>query len=135
MSDSQNHSLLPAFVRRLTDPDIKTVLLAGCGGGFDFVHGMLLYPTLRALGKEVIVGSYSFGDPEAIGGEAPVVFEEGDALVKRVTAKSTPHPRYGPEVHICRFLDEKYPASAPHFLYAYYPQSQSLLFSFSLEFQ
>jgi hypothetical protein len=55
--------LLPAFVRRLSDPSIRTVLLCGCGGGFDFVHALALYPELRRLGKAVVLGSYSFGDP------------------------------------------------------------------------
>lgn len=54
---------LPTFLKRLADPSIKTVLLCGCGGGFDFVHSLVLYPKLRRLDKSVIVGSYSFGDP------------------------------------------------------------------------
>jgi hypothetical protein len=114
--------LLPTFLRRLADPSIRTVLLCGCGGGFDFVHGLTLYPELRRLGKAVIIGSYSFGRPEKIGGAA-AVFEDAGALVKRVTAASTPDSRYGPEVHVCSFLDERYPISAPHFVYAYYARA------------
>ena len=30
--------LVPTFLRMLADPSIKTVMLCGCGGGFDFVH-------------------------------------------------------------------------------------------------
>jgi hypothetical protein len=111
--------LLPDFLRRLSDPSIKTVLLAGCGGGFDFVHSLTLYPELRRLGKSVVVGSYSFGNPDNIGGNAETVFAEAGAVVKRVTCQSVPDPYYGPEVHVCTFLDGMYPSSAPHFVYAY----------------
>jgi hypothetical protein len=34
----------PSFVERLADPEVRNVLICGCGGGFDFVHGLTLYP-------------------------------------------------------------------------------------------
>jgi Protein of unknown function (DUF1152) len=123
MTDDTPSLLLPAFARRLSDPSIRTVLLCGCGGGFDFVHSLALYPELVRLGKAVVLGSYSFGDPRRIGGDAPVVFEEAGAVVKRVTAASVPDPYYGPEVHACSFLDGRYPGSSPHSAYAYYARA------------
>jgi hypothetical protein len=112
-------SLLPTFLKQLADPSVKTILLCGCGGGFDFVHSLTIYPALLQLGKNVIIGSYSFGDPGKIGG-ATNVFDECGVVAKRVTAASTPDGHYGPEVHVCSFLDHRYPTSAPHFVYAYY---------------
>jgi hypothetical protein len=106
--------LTPRFLARLADPSIATVLLAGCGGGFDFVHAAALYPDLVRMGKRVVWVSFSFGDPARIGGEAPVVFERDGALVKRVTAQSIPDGYYGPEVHLAGFLDERFPERAPH---------------------
>jgi len=50
--------LVPTFLRMLADPSIKTVMLCGCGGGFDFVHSLTLYPELRRLGKGVVIVSY-----------------------------------------------------------------------------
>ena len=114
--------LLPTFLRQLADPAIKTVLLCGCGGGFDFVHSLTLYPELMRLGKNVVIGSYSFGDPNKITG-AIDVFKDARAIAKRVSAASTPASHYGPEVHICSFLDLRYPSQAPHFVYAYYARS------------
>lgn len=111
--------LMPTFLRQLADPTIKTVLLCGCGGGFDFVHSLLLYAELKRWGKQVVIGSYSFGDPNKIG-NAPVVFDDTGVIARRVGAASIPHERYAPEVHVCSFLDASYPASAPHFAYAYY---------------
>ena len=114
--------LVPTFLRMLADPSIKTVMLCGCGGGFDFVHSLTLYPELRRLGKGVVIGSYSFGDPSEIA-EATDVFNEAGALARRATAASIPDGYYGPEVHVCSFLDRRYPASAPHFVYAYYARA------------
>ena len=115
--------LLPTFLRQLADPEIKTVLLCGCGGGFDFVHSLTLYPELLRLGKAVVIGSFSFGDPYKIGRAAPVVFNEAGVIAKRVTAASAAAERYGPEVHVCSFLDLCFPAASPHFAYAYYARS------------
>lgn len=89
--------MLPSFLRKLSDPAIKTVFVCGCGGGFDFVHSMTLYPELMRLKKKVIIGSYSFGMPSRIG-EAPTVYEDGKAIVKRVTATSEGPGDYAPEV-------------------------------------
>lgn len=112
--------LAPRFLERLTRPEVKTVLLAGCGGGFDFVHAMLLVPELVRLGKTLVIGSYSFGDPRVIGGDAPVVFDEDGVVVRRVTASNVPDADYGPEIHVCSFLDARFPGRAPHAAYAYY---------------
>ena len=114
--------LLPTFVARLADPSIRTVLLCGCGGGFDFVHSLTLYPELRRLGKTVVIGSYSFGNPAKISGAVPV-FEQDGATAVRVTAANVADSHYGPEVHVCSYLDAVYPASAPHFVYAYYARA------------
>jgi len=112
--------MVPTFLQRLADPAIKTVLLCGCGGGFDFVQGTVLLPELERLGKRVVIGSYSFGDPSRIA-EAPIVFTtDTGAIVRRVTARSIPPPDYGPEVHVAHYLDEVRPDAAPHFIYAYY---------------
>lgn len=111
--------LLPGFARLLADPTVRTVLLCGCGGGFDFVHGLMLLPELRRLGKRVIVGSYSFGDPDRIS-NAPTVFEVGAVRVKRVSARSVAAKSYGPEVHAAAFLDERFPEHGPHEILAYY---------------
>jgi hypothetical protein len=116
-------SLLANVAPGVLDPSVQTVLLCGCGGGFDFVHGLTLYPELVRLGKRVVIGSYSFGLAQEIGGDAPVVFDSGGALAKRVTAASVPDAHYGPEVHLCSYLDAHYPAQAPHSAYAYYARS------------
>lgn len=42
--------------------DVDHILLAGAGGGFDFLAGMPIYYTLQALGKTVHIANYSFTD-------------------------------------------------------------------------
>lgn len=48
------------------------------GGGFDFVHSMLLYPSLRKMKKNVFFLSYSFGVMNKITKHAPVFFEASE---------------------------------------------------------
>lgn len=110
--------LLPTFLRRLSDPGVRHVLVAGCGGGFDFVHGLLLYPELRRLGKRVHFLSHSFAPVTSYSGEAPVVFEEPPVLVRSVTAATGHAVDYAPEVHLCSFLDEREPEGRPHSVFA-----------------
>lgn len=110
--------MTPSFLRILSDPSIRSVLICGCGGGFDFVHGLLLYPQLERLGKCVLIASYSFGDPEKLQGDATVVFDEHPAIVKQVTASTSHSSEYAPEVHVCSYLDKRVPRHEPHFIYA-----------------
>ena len=114
--------LLPTFVARLADPQIRTVLLCGCGGGFDFVHSLALYPELRRLGKKVVIGSYSFGNPEKISGAVPFFSEDG-AVAVLATANNVADAYYGPEVHVCSYLDSVHPDSGSHSVYAYYARA------------
>lgn len=114
--------LAPGFVRRICEPNIKTVLLCGCGGGFDFVHGMVLYPELCRLGKRVIIGSYSFGDPMLIS-NASLVFQESEARAYKVMPGSTPDDHYGPEVHLYSFLRNQQTDSPEPFILAYYARA------------
>jgi hypothetical protein len=114
-------NMLPKFLRQLYNPLISTVFLTGCGGGFDFVHSMCLIPELKRLNKKIIIGSYSFGDPEIIEGE--VIFKHQDTrtiIAKKVTGASLCSSSYCPEVAVCSFLDRKFPEAGPHFVYAYY---------------
>lgn len=94
------------------------MLLTGCGGGFDFVHSMTLVPELKRLGKRIVIGSYSFGDPAWIQGGHRVELE-GVPLTVIADASCSGDRRYGPEVGMCQFLDEEYPSDKPHRVYAY----------------
>ena len=92
---------LPSFLQRIADPSIRTVMLCGCGGGFDFVHSLLFYPELKRLRKQIIIGSYSFGNSNLF--DAPTVYEEQDdprTAVKKVTADCGGSKRYAPELHV-----------------------------------
>ncbi len=114
--------LLPSFLAHLADPSIRCVLLCGCGGGFDFVHALLLLPELRRLGKDVVIGSYSFGQPADIEGGTTAFSQQG-VVAKKVSAQCRAPRHYGPEVHLCSFLDLREPAGAPHEVYAYYARA------------
>lgn len=117
---------LPRFLQELSDPSINSVLLTGCGGGFDFVHSMTMIPELRRMKKNYIIGSYSFGQPQEI--EAEVIFSalNSTVIAKKVYASSLCSQFYCPEVAICQFLDKEFPEDSPHFVYAYYARDFSV---------
>lgn len=114
----------PSFLQQLFDDRIQTVLLAGCGGGFDFVHGTTLIPELLARGKRIVIHSYSFGDPDRIP-DAPVVFDDPatGSRARLVQAGHAHDPHYAPEVHLADFLDTAFPQHAPHQIYASYARN------------
>lgn len=111
--------LEPSFISRLRDPEIKNVFITGCGGGFDFVHGMLLYPALIELGKNVVIGSYSFGLPDKLPEDAPTFDSGSDLKVQIVNGSMTADEHYAPEINLCRYLDEAF-ENKKHEIYAYY---------------
>ena len=76
------------------------------------MHSLLLYPELKRLGKSIVIGSYSFGDENEITSDVETIFDQGGAVAKRVTGASDPDPYYGPEVHVCSYLDSIYTGSA-----------------------
>eukprot|EP01060_Flectonema_neradi_P022514 TRINITY_DN30764_c0_g1_i1.p1 TRINITY_DN30764_c0_g1~~TRINITY_DN30764_c0_g1_i1.p1 ORF type:complete len:660 (+),score=115.03 TRINITY_DN30764_c0_g1_i1:42-2021(+) len=117
---SMTSSFVPTFLRQIASPDVKTVALIGCGGGFDFVQSMILYPELKRMGKEILIISNSFTDVNGFHVDtAPIVWESGGAQVRHVTSSSVhPNPKYMPEVHLCTYLDQQYPGCAPHGVYA-----------------
>eukprot|EP01126_Amoeba_proteus_P032632 TRINITY_DN3183_c0_g1_i11.p1 TRINITY_DN3183_c0_g1~~TRINITY_DN3183_c0_g1_i11.p1 ORF type:complete len:253 (+),score=40.84 TRINITY_DN3183_c0_g1_i11:70-828(+) len=105
--------MLPSFLRKLANPSIRTVMLCGCGGGFDFVHSMNLYPELKRLQKKIIITSYSFVNVGVIQ-DAPVVWSSSRVVAKLVSANSVGDPYYKPEIGVAQFLDSTYPEEAPH---------------------
>jgi len=114
-------SLQPSFLAVLASDKVKTILLTGCGGGFDFVHGALRLPHFKQLGKRVIILSYSFGSPDNIS-DAEAFFSEktpqGPCEAKLVAASATGSPNYEPEIGMCAYLDTRWPEEAPHRIYA-----------------
>jgi hypothetical protein len=129
LSTNSSSVMLPSFYQRLIDPSVKSVLIAGCGGGFDFLHSMLLLPEFKRLGKKVGILSFSFGVVRNLQ-KAEVVFEgavSGDHLApkaKLVTKNTVGSTKYQPEIGLRSFLDLVYPSEAPHEIYACYARGE-----------
>ena len=124
MTAAPTHSSTsPRYWQLLLDPEVKTVFITGCGGGFDFVQSVALIPELLKAGKKVVIGSFSFGNPSWIKGAdivwrhtTPPICEKADPethIVVRVGSECEPDRRYGPEVGLCRYLDKAFPGKGP----------------------
>ncbi len=109
-------SCLPSGLAMLVfDESVSVVVVAGCGGGMDFVHSALFLPHLYKKKKKVIILSNSFGPIDEV---CCAVFDTRWPLVKLVNAATVTSGSYCPETSMCGFLDSKYPDEAPHEIYA-----------------
>lgn len=136
-------SLFESRFKQTLDRSGPNVLIVGVGGGFDFVHSMLLLADLKRRGKKVTFASFSFGDPRNYSGDvfwangkfadasasattAPRSFEQ-PMVVKRIDATHTTlSGDYAPELHLCSFLDQEWPEAAPHSIYALYARAWTI---------
>lgn len=93
----------------------KTVLIGGCGGGYDVVSGLPLYFALKAQGKQVILANLSF---TSIRSRLPNL-KKGDFycdMCVKVTHDLIPQPScnaYFPEYYLSQWLWEKFKESVP----------------------
>ena len=75
--------------------DANTVLLAGCGGGYDIFGGLSLYFALKGMGKTVHLANLSFSRLDVCDAR-----HIGEAVVK-VTHKTDGGTGYFPERYLC----------------------------------
>jgi hypothetical protein len=79
----------------------ETVLVAGCGGGFDVFAGLPLFFALRRQGKTVHLANLTFTTLRGDAGRRPI-----EELVE-ITAASPGEPAYFPEKHLCAWFLER----------------------------
>src|SRR5438477_35562 len=72
------------------------------GGGFDVFCGLPLYCWLKRAGKQVHLANLSFTELEYCDGERPV------PSLTRVTSSTGGSQRYFPEVHLARWLTDRF---------------------------
>ncbi len=87
---------LPLF-KKLEDSE--SVLVAGCGGGYDIFCGLPIYFALQSLGKTVHLSNLTFSGLDAATAGAHLT----ESLVK-VTAETSQVDDYFPEKHLCRWF-------------------------------
>jgi hypothetical protein len=118
--------MIGEFYERLRAPEVRNILLCGCGGGFDFVHSGLFIPLLKELGKNIVIASNSFGDPASYVCSASQYVKyargrEDFPPVVQIDEQARQFSEYyAPEYHMKHFLDQTCPEEAPHIVYAYY---------------
>jgi len=98
----------PAF-RRLREANV--ILIAGCGGGFDFTHSLPLLFSLCKLGKEVHLANLSFSDISRC--DAKVICSHNEywknypSLVKVTADTKFLSPEYCPEKYLSQWFREE----------------------------
>src|SRR5688500_16249826 len=80
----------------------RTILLAGCGGGYDVFGAIPLLLELRGMGKEVHLASLSFSDPNVLRAELPEPSIPGLFLLR---SRNAEEDSYCPEAWMVEALE------------------------------
>ena len=113
-----------SFIKNISDPLIKTILLCGCGGGFDFIHSSILIPLLKKLKKKLIFASFSFTDENLLPTNSKLYYQfknkKSNCYIVKAD-KSWNDKKIEkievPEVHFIKVLNQNYPEEE-HFIYS-----------------
>lgn len=95
----------------------KTVLIAGCGGGYDFTSGLPLYFSLRAQGKNVLLGNLSFTDIERRVAGKDAYYDEKCVKVTHDMRIVPSTNMYFPEYYLSQWFWEKFEERVPIFTF------------------
>lgn len=90
---------IPTLFERL--PPGGTVLIAGCGGGYDVYCGVPLYLALARRGHRVHLANLSFANLRIPGAERIT------SSLARVSYASSPEGEYHPEFHLASWLHRR----------------------------
>lgn len=91
----------------------KTVLIAGCGGGYDVLSGLPLYFALRRQDKNVLLANLSFTDLETKVVKGKNEYCEMCVKVTRHTKVDSEGSSYFPEYYLSQWFWEKFQEDVP----------------------
>jgi len=108
------------------------ILIAGCGGGYDFFAGIPLYFALRKAGAECFLANLTFSDSNNIDAE------EVSTNCWKITANSrrksagwtVSREHYWPELKVAQWLHKNEGIEAPVFMFAHEIGVQPLKFAY-----
>lgn len=108
--------LTPKYLQILADPLTKSILFFGCGGGYDFVHSLLLIPALLKAGKRVVIVSNSFTKVHESYKSYETVYQDPrpkhiEAVAKLLIPGGPKVNGYVPEKLLVDFLEENLPGT------------------------
>lgn len=95
----------------------KTVLIAGCGGGYDFVSGLPLYFALKAQDKEVLLANLTFTTLGIQIADDKSKFCDKCVKVTRDTNAVSKTEGYFPEYYLSQWFWERFKEDVPIFTF------------------
>lgn len=123
MEEFFGNGLTPIFWERLRPA--QSVLLVGCSGGYDFLHGLPFYFVLKSQGKEVHLANVSHVDHKTATAEVLLkasTIAQSNILMK-VTADSeansqgTKADEYFPEKRACEWFRQRLHQEVPIYIF------------------
>lgn len=105
--------LIPKWIQVLSDPETHNILFFGCGGGYDFVHSLIILPDLIRSGKKVVIVSNSFTKvyQDYKNYETAYQHPANPKIIAKNIIPGIEEPKSGyiPEKLLVNFLAEKHP--------------------------
>lgn len=97
---------------------VKTVLISGCGGGYDVTSGLPLYFALRAQGKQVYLANLSFTDLQRKVTTKDQYYCKGCVKVTHDMKIKDAVDTYFPEFYLSIWFWEKFNEDVPIFTFS-----------------
>ena len=94
----------------------SSVLIAGCGGGYDIMSGLPLYFALKREGKNVHLANFSF--THLAGMTSDTYCDQCVCVTSNMKLKKPTEERYFPEYYLSQWFLQKFGESVP--VYAFY---------------
>ena len=112
---SSSWSICTPRIFSLLEP-ASTVLIAGCGGGYDILSGIPLYFALKEKGKKVLLANLSFTSLRS-----KVKDKEYSQMCYKVSTKTKIDPSntltYFPELYLSQWFMERFKEDVPIFTF------------------
>ena len=106
-------NLVPRFIQILAEPETKNIMFLGCGGGYDFIHSLLLFPDLINSNKNIVIASNSFSQVDISYKNFETVYQSSNnpSIVAKliIPGQSEPRSGYIPEKIFCDFVSKQFP--------------------------
>ena len=116
MEQATSWSITSPRIFQLLSP-ARTVLVAGCGGGYDFLSGLPLYFALKAQGKKVLLANLSFTALKSQIADDKSQYCNSCFKVTHTTKTVENSGGYFPEFYLSRWFWEHFNEDVPVFTF------------------
>lgn len=113
----QSWSISSPRIFQLLSP-LKTILISGCGGGYDVTSGLPLYFALKAQGKKVLLGNLTFTNLQRNVKSEKSYYSDKCVKVTHDMQVQTSAGDYFPEYYLSKWFWERFEEDVPIYTFS-----------------